>query len=77
MYGFAISASMSVERDKARMMSVPPIVGVPALVEWDAGPSSRICWPICLSVRERISHGPRINETASAISAAMAARNVI
>ena len=53
------------------------MVGVPALVEWDAGPSSRICCPICLAVSERINQGPSRNEMTNAISAAMAARNVM
>jgi hypothetical protein len=29
----------------ARMMTTPPIVGVPRLVWWLVGPSSRISWP--------------------------------
>ena len=27
----------------APMMAIPPIVGVPALAEWEAGPSSLMC----------------------------------
>ena len=27
-------------------MAIPPIVGVPALATWLAGPSSLMCWPI-------------------------------
>ena len=30
----------------APTMAMPPMVGVPALAMWVAGPSSRMCWPI-------------------------------
>ena len=65
------------ERTKARMISVPPIVGVPALAVWLAGPSLRIGWLICMAARERIRYGPRRKEIRSAIRAAKAARKVI
>jgi hypothetical protein len=53
------------------------MVGVPALVEWEAGPSSRICWPICFSVKVRINQGPNKNEISSDNNAAIAARKVM
>ena len=30
---------------EAPMMTAPPIVGVPRLVWWEVGPSSRMNWP--------------------------------
>jgi hypothetical protein len=59
------------------MISTPPIVGVPALTACPAGPSSRIGCFICIAARERMSAGPNMNEMSSAVSAAMAARNVM
>ena len=37
----------------------PPIVGVPALPAWPAGPSSRMCWPNSLTRRNSMNRGPR------------------
>ena len=53
------------------------MVGVPALLRWEAGPSGRICWPICKAVRRVINHGPRKNDTLSAMIAAINVRNVM
>ena len=36
----------------ARKIASPPIVGVPALPWWPAGPSSRMCWPNSFSAQE-------------------------
>ena len=33
------------ETTVAATMAMPPMVGVPALAEWEAGPSSLMCWP--------------------------------
>ena len=38
-------------------MARPPIVGVPAFAQWEAGPSSRMCWPIRRRVNHRMSSG--------------------
>jgi hypothetical protein len=38
-----MSAIISVESTSATRISAPPIVGVPALTAWEAGPSWRIC----------------------------------
>jgi len=40
-------------------MISPPIVGVPALPMWPAGPSSRICWPNSFIRRYSMNFGPR------------------
>ncbi len=61
----------------ARRMSTPPIVGVPALTWCDFGPSSRIDWPICRRVSSRIMDGPSARARSSAVTAAIAARNVM
>ena len=44
-------------------MAMPPIVGVPRLRAWDAGPSSRISWPMARRLKYRISAGVRKIET--------------
>jgi hypothetical protein len=43
---------------EARTISTPPIVGVPCLVRWPAGPSSRMCWPSSLRRRNSMNFGP-------------------
>ena len=42
------------------MMSRPPIVGVPCLVLWPAGPSSRMCWPSERARRKPMNCPPRM-----------------
>src|SRR3954452_14235197 len=37
----------------------PPIVGVPALAWCSCGPSSRMCWPNSLTLRNSMNFGPR------------------
>ena len=59
------------------MMSVPPMVGVPALVAWLAGPSLRIAWPICSAESRRMSTGPSTSESVSAASPASRVRKVM
>ena len=44
-YGLVRSAQSSVGTIAAARISRPPIVGVPALGRWLAGPSGRITWP--------------------------------
>ena len=39
-------------------MSSPPIVGVPCLTKWPAGPSSRIGCPYSRRRRKRMKRGP-------------------
>ncbi len=46
------------------------MVGVPALLKCDCGPSLRITWPALRSVRRRIVAGPNTSDTNSAVSAA-------
>ena len=36
---------MAYPKTVAATMAMPPMVGVPALAEWEAGPSSLMCWP--------------------------------
>ena len=52
-------------------MISPPIVGVPALPWWPAGPSSRICWPNSLSRRYSMNFGPRNMQISSEAMPAM------
>jgi hypothetical protein len=42
----------------ANQMSAPPMVGVPSLVLWPSGPSSRMFWPNSLSRSQRMNGGP-------------------
>ena len=58
-------------------MSRPPIVGVPALAWCDLGPSSRIDWPICRFLSSRIIGNPKTSASRRAVTAAIAARNVM
>jgi hypothetical protein len=52
------------------MISIPPIVGVPAFLKWDVGPSSLIGCPTCISFNFLIIHGPIIRQIRSAVSEA-------
>ena len=70
-------AHNSVGTTVARMMMSPPIVGVPRLPWWLAGPSARITCPT-RSVRSRaMIHGPITNASSSAVTVAPAARKVM
>ena len=42
----------------ANQMSTPPMVGVPSLVLWPSGPSSRMFWPNSLRRSQRMNGGP-------------------
>ena len=75
--GLRRSVHNSVVGTTAVRISRPPIVGVPCFAWCDAGPSSRISWPIWKWRRRRISHGPRMSETQSAVRIAIAVRNVM
>ncbi len=57
-------------------ISVPPIVGVPALVRCVFGPSSRTTWPIWYWDNRAMIPGPTSNEIASEETVARIARNV-
>src|SRR4051812_47299105 len=52
-------------------MMRPPIVGVPALPWWPAGPSSRMCWPNSFSLRYSMNLGPRNMQRSSEAMPAM------
>ena len=71
------SIQRSVATMTASRISSPPIVGVPALAWWDWGPSSRMDWPICRRLSSRIIGPPKASEISSAVTAAIAARNVM
>ena len=51
-------------------MATPPMVGVPALVRWPLGPSSRMGWPIRMRVNQSMSRRVPTSETAMAMAAA-------
>jgi hypothetical protein len=61
----------------ARRMRIPPIVGVPAFERWDRGPSSRTDCPIWRRFKSRIVGPPSARASKSAVTAAMAVRNVM
>jgi hypothetical protein len=44
--------------DMASMIRRPPIAGVPCLITWPFGPSSRICWPNSFRRRNSMNFGP-------------------
>ena len=56
----------------SRMMS-PPIVGVPRLLWWLAGPSARITCPTLRARSRRITGGPTTKASSSAVTVAPAA----
>ena len=61
----------------ATLIRMPPIVGVPAFCWCDFGPSSRMYCPSLMRRIRSISHGPRMKEISSAVSAAKAVRKVM
>ncbi len=63
----------------ADRISTPPIVGVPFFsIRCRSGPSSRIGWPCrCTDRSQRISGGPRMKLTTSAVRQAAPERNVM
>ena len=58
----------------ARMMSAPPIVGVPRLEACAAGPSSRITSPSCRSRARRMNQGATKKVMSSEVSVAIPMR---
>ena len=75
-YLFVRSDHRRTERVMAAMISRPPMVGVPCLVRWVWGPSSRTCWPTLSSRSRRMIHGPSRKLTRRAVITAPALRNV-
>ena len=69
------SAQSTVETTRAKRISEPPMVGVPALERWLSGPSSRIACPICLSCRRRMNQGERAKPMNIAVIIAAITRN--
>ena len=63
-------AQRSVEMVTAKMIRMPPIVGVPFFAWCEPGPSSRIVWPIWSSCSFRISQGPTTKQITRAVIAA-------
>ena len=63
-------AQRKVEMTVAKMISTPPMVGVPFFERCESGPSSRIGWPICRDCNFRIIHGPRMKQITRAVIAA-------
>ena len=53
-----------------RMMSTPPIVGVPALALCDVGVSSRAVHPVFSARSRAMTQGPKRKEISSAVIAA-------
>jgi len=49
------------------MISVPPIVGVPAFLWWASGPSFWIYCPTCISLNFLMTHGPRRKQIKKAV----------
>ena len=58
-------------------ISVPPMVGVPALTRWVCGPSLRTAWPTFSSVSLRMTQGPENSPMPSAVRLASTARSVM
>jgi hypothetical protein len=58
----------------AAMMRSPPMVGVPALDWWLAGPSSRMYWPNFSFCSQRMSGGASSQVKSIAVITAIAAR---
>src|SRR3954451_22140783 len=77
MYGFEMSAHRIVGMTMATLMRMPPMVGVPAFCWCDFGPSSRMYWPALMGRIPSISHGAKMNEMISAVSAHHADRKVM
>src|SRR5438874_8573255 len=60
MYGLEMSAHKIVGMTMATLMRMPPMVGVPAFIWCDFGPSSRMYWPALMRRIRSISHGPKM-----------------
>ena len=61
------SAHISVGTTMQRLIRIPPIVGVPALLWWDCGPSSRMYCPIWNFFSLSMTQGPSTSERTSAV----------
>jgi hypothetical protein len=61
---------------ESRMIS-PPIVGVPRLLWWLAGPSARITCPTLCARSRRMIAGPMTKARSSAVTTAPAARKLM
>ena len=57
-------------------MRPPPMVGVPALVRWVSGPSSRTTCPTWCCCSLRIMSGPIRSDSPSAVTVLTTVRNV-
>ena len=55
----------------------PPIVGVPRLLWWLAGPSARITCPTFRARSRAMTGGPTTNASSSAVTVAPAARKLM
>ena len=67
------SAQSTVDPISASKISEPPMVGVPALLKCDSGPSGRTTWPICLDCRARMNQGYKLNVSSIAVIVARGA----
>ena len=70
-------AQSSVGSTVASRMMRPPIVGVPRLLWWLAGPSARITCPTLCARSRRMMPGPTTNAISSAVTVAPAARKLM
>ncbi len=73
----SIRAQSSVGTMVAKMMTSPPIVGVPRFPWWLAGPSARMIWPILWAWSRRMTAGPTMKDSTSAVTPAPAARKAM
>ena len=60
----------------ANQTSRPPMVGVPALVWWRCGPSSRMFWPNSLLRSQRMKAGPMTSTRTIAVTLAPIALSI-
>ena len=74
MSGLLRSHQSRVAVTSAMMMRAPPMVGVPFLPAWEAGPSSRITSPSWRSRARRMNQGATEKVMRSAVSVASPTR---
>jgi hypothetical protein len=67
---FVRFAQSRVDNTLAKMIRMPPIVGVPLLAMWEFGPSSRMGCPTLRVSSFRINHGPSTKQMKRAVIAA-------
>ncbi len=60
----------------ASQTSTPPIVGVPSLILWPSGPSSRMVWPNSLRRSHSMKAGPTMRITTIDVMPAASALNI-